>query len=73
MSKSVLDGVPVNDAQYKETMARLQGKKLLSVVGHCPDCGAAIYGEQTIQSDATPTVKHSCSCKESKGLAMRTT
>jgi len=35
---------------------------MLSVVGHCPSCGAPIYGEPHIAKDAMPQARYSCHC-----------
>ncbi len=64
--KSLLDGIPVNDAQMKETFARHHSKQLLPIVSHCPVCGAPVYGEQIIPRDKTPEVKYSCDCRNRK-------
>ena len=34
----------------------------LDIVGHCPKCGAPIYGQKYLPVDAPTTVKHACQC-----------
>lgn len=34
----------------------------LIIVGHCPSCGAPIYGQKTIQDGAGALVRRTCLC-----------
>ncbi len=68
--KSVLDGVPINDNSYHSpsTIPLVTSKPSLSVVGHCPSCGADIYGPKTIQFGEAPISVHSCTCWRRRGV-----
>lgn len=61
-SKSVLDGVPVNDDKFKEAFA--PKPPLMGIVGTCPKCGAPVYGH-SLTADDKPPVRYSCDCRVS--------
>lgn len=59
-SKSVLDGIPVDNRAYQPHFPIHQ--PLLGIVGNCPKCGAPIYGKGTVIDD-DPCVKYTCPCR----------
>lgn len=70
-SKSILDGRPVtfedpkgffsrNTNQQTETPA--PSKRQLELIGACPSCGRAIYGNKTLTEGDVPISVMSCTC-----------
>lgn len=59
MSKSVLDGVKVEDKAFPLFKGDLPN---LVVVGHCPTCGNPIYGKVTVARGEVPVTQRSCDC-----------
>ena len=61
MPKSVLDGIMVHDKG-----CLLTGNKGITVqlviVGHCPHCGAPIYGPKSVVVGPPIEVRYSCNC-----------
>lgn len=39
-----------------------------TIVGHCPKCGAPIYGREMIGSLENPDIRFACSCRRQGGL-----
>lgn len=74
ISKSALDGVPVDDRTYQ--LLSRTNQNHLDIVGHCPQCGSPIYGNKRIAVTASPVSRPSCNCAQHhKDLSatMRTT
>jgi len=62
---SVLDGVMVDDKAFP---LRPAAEKRLEITGHCPHCGAPIYGCPRIPFDTVPVVTYACTCWRRSGL-----
>ena len=73
MAKSVLDNVPVVEKGDVPQGSKVKSTgTALRIVGHCPTCGAPIYGTQDIyyvQGGPDPIVKHSCQCYQKKTIS----
>ena len=41
---------------------------MLGIVGHCPSCGAPIYGRPAVSEGADPEIKYSCFCHKIVGV-----
>lgn len=59
LNKSLLDNVKVEDKAFP---LRLSPPKPAFIVGHCPACGAPIYGPSSVSECETPVVTRSCVC-----------
>ena len=65
--KSCLDGIEVKDKAYPlrgscTPVWGQEGPEPLGVVGHCPSCGAPIYGNRVLKVNEVPVVSRSCAC-----------
>ena len=38
--------------------------KPLGIVGHCPTCGAPIYGSPVVPKGIDPEIRYSCFCRK---------
>lgn len=63
--KSVFDGVPIMEMGLPIQSICSEPIKLQiqEIVGHCPVCGAPIYGPKKIAEGVEPAVRHSCGCR----------
>jgi hypothetical protein len=43
--------------------------RMLGIVGHCPNCGAPIYGNSIVKEQDTPPIRYSCFCLTRKSIA----
>lgn len=70
--KSILDNRPVDDKAFPlqgGTSATGYGNSnLLPIVGHCPQCGAPVYGKICVTKEEEATAKYSCKCFRKDGI-----
>jgi hypothetical protein len=75
-TKSVLDGIPVEDRAFPLSGAKdwKRTEAAMEVVGHCPKCGSPVYGYKYVPEGAAPPVAYSCDCRKARpaGLPMET-
>lgn len=43
--------------------------RMLGIVGHCPNCGAPIYGNSIVKEQDSPPIRYSCFCLTRKTIA----
>ena len=75
-SKSVLDGIPVDEIKEAFDVALQRGgvkvgaiqAETLCIIGACPQCGAAVYGETRIKRGDKPQSVYSCNCFRKDGI-----
>lgn len=60
--KSILDDTPIVDEIGEHLRSPLAKTHPLEIVGHCPSCGAPVYGTKYLSAGAEPVCKHSCQC-----------
>lgn len=54
--------------EAEKKIAGIVGNRMLEVVGHCPSCGAPIYGTKLVAVKDEPEVKYSCNCWRRQGV-----
>ncbi len=64
---SILDGWNVVDKMDGVVKATTDDQ-ISGIVGHCPKCGAPIYGQKTVKASEAPVVQHTCTCSWNKNL-----
>ena len=47
---------------------RVQEEGWKTIVGHCPQCGAPIYGKSLIRGNEIPESVYSCTCWRKVGM-----
>ena len=67
MSKSVFDGIKVDDKAFPLSDRPVVANVPLSVVGHCPACNSPIYGPLTASSSKPIQVRRTCDCQPRRG------
>ena len=77
MSKSVLDNMKTKEQGFplsvKERPPQEPPERKLETVGHCPSCGAPVYGYRKVALGEEPVVRYSCQCRLAcSGLSMQT-
>jgi len=76
-TKSVLDNIPVVEKGFPLGNSQPMGLKQIvghfkEIVGHCPHCGAPIYGQTLLEGAEQPTVTYSCRCWHRSGVIEQT-